>query len=280
MIFAARDHWLSIEGSTQWRPPGRSSPGSLRDALDGLRVVRPCGKAARAGHSPEIGAWARRKPNAGGRRAVVAWARKRLERARPWTACRLADYVLRTYRTPTGYHRRRARVRRWSWGARRSASVEIAGAMDRRHQARDRATFRRFRSVQPVSVYTETNTTQRDLVPDDYQRRQTLSGAERYVTPELKAFEEKVLTAAERIEARERVIFEALRERVGRSVARLQCAASLLAQLDVLAALAEVAEREGYTVRSDRRVRGGYYGGRHPVCELRCSRTIHPERFT
>src|SRR5687767_11407261 len=85
------------------------------------------------------------------------------------------------------------------------------------------------------------------LVPEDYQRRQTLSGAERYVTPELKSFEEKVLTAAERIEVRERILFEALRERLGRAIARLQTAATLVAQLDVLATLAEVAEREGYT---------------------------------
>jgi DNA mismatch repair protein MutS len=108
----------------------------------------------------------------------------------------------------------------------------------------------------------------RHLVPAHYQRRQTLAGEERYVTPELKEYEEKVLTAAERIEARERALFEALRARVGGAVARLQGAAGIVAQLDVLAALAEVAEREGYVrpeVHEDFELE--IVGGRHPVVE-------------
>ena len=106
------------------------------------------------------------------------------------------------------------------------------------------------------------------LVPADYQRRQTLTGAERYVTPALKEYEERVLTAAERIEARERELFEGLRSRAGGDVRRLQCVAQVLAELDVLATFAEVAEREGY-VRPE--VTDGYdldvVGGRHPVVE-------------
>ncbi|HEY9478496.1 MAG TPA: DNA mismatch repair protein MutS, partial [Gemmatimonadaceae bacterium] len=106
------------------------------------------------------------------------------------------------------------------------------------------------------------------LVPEHYQRRQTLSGEERYVTPELKEYEEKVLSAAERIEARERELFESLRARAGAAVERLQCAASISAQLDVLSTLAEVAEHEGY-VRPE--MHDGFeleiVGGRHPVVE-------------
>ena len=106
------------------------------------------------------------------------------------------------------------------------------------------------------------------LVPADYQRRQTLTGAERYVTPALKEHEEKVLNAAERIEQRERELFEALRKKVGLQIRRLQCAAQLTAELDVLASLAEVAEREGYTRPS---VTNGFdlmiVAGRHPVVE-------------
>ena len=106
------------------------------------------------------------------------------------------------------------------------------------------------------------------LVPADYQRRQTLTGAERYVTPALKEHEEKVLTAAERIEDRERELFEALRKRIGAAITRLQCVAQLTAELDVLATLAEVAEREGYT-RPE--VDNGFdleiVAGRHPVVE-------------
>ena len=116
--------------------------------------------------------------------------------------------------------------------------------------------------------YIEISNANSRLVPEDYQRRQTLSGAERYVTPELKAFEEKVLTAAERIETRERALFDALRERIGGEISRLQCAAALIAQLDVLAALAEVAEREGYA-RPE--IVDGFAlditAGRHPVVE-------------
>ncbi|MEO5904941.1 MAG: DNA mismatch repair protein MutS [Gemmatimonadaceae bacterium] len=114
------------------------------------------------------------------------------------------------------------------------------------------------------------------LVPGDYQRRQTLTGAERYVTPALKEFEEKVLTAAERIEERERQIFETLRKRIGGHIRRLQCVAQLAAELDVLSTLAEVSEREGYvrpevTDTFDLEI----VGGRHPVVE----RMMAKEKF-
>jgi DNA mismatch repair protein MutS len=116
--------------------------------------------------------------------------------------------------------------------------------------------------------FIEITNANKGLVPADYQRRQTLTGAERFVTPALKEYEEKVLTAAERIEARERALFDALRTAVGREVARIQCAARIVAELDVLASLADVAAREGYVrpVLTD-----GYdleiVAGRHPVVE-------------
>jgi DNA mismatch repair protein MutS len=116
--------------------------------------------------------------------------------------------------------------------------------------------------------YLEISNAHRDRVPADYQRRQTLTGGERYVTPALKEYEEKVLGAAERIEVRERALCEALREAAGREIGRLQGVARRVAELDVLAALADVAEREGY-VRPE--VTDGYaleiVGGRHPVVE-------------
>jgi DNA mismatch repair protein MutS len=116
--------------------------------------------------------------------------------------------------------------------------------------------------------FIEVTNTHKHLVPERYQRRQTLAGAERYVTPELKSYEEKVLTAAERIEECERRLFEDVRSRVGAEVARLQRAAAAVAQLDVLATLAEVAEREGYvrpTLADDFAL--WIEGGRHPVVE-------------
>ncbi|MDQ2666057.1 MAG: DNA mismatch repair protein MutS [Gemmatimonadota bacterium] len=116
--------------------------------------------------------------------------------------------------------------------------------------------------------FIEVTNANRDLVPTDYQRRQTLTGAERFVTPALKEFEEKVLTAAERIEERERTLFDGLRTAIGREVSRIQCAARIVAELDVLAGLADVAAREGYarptlTDGFDLDIRAG----RHPVVE-------------
>jgi len=83
-------------------------------------------------------------------------------------------------------------------------------------------------------------------VPPDYERRQTLTGAERFVTPELKDYEAKVLTAEERMTSREAELIEALRRRVGEAVARVQRTAAALARLDVWAGLADLAERERY----------------------------------
>ena len=105
-------------------------------------------------------------------------------------------------------------------------------------------------------------------VPVDYERRQTLTNAERYVTPELKAFEAKVLGAEEQIAEREGALFNALRARVGAAIARIQQTAHLLARLDVLASFAEVAVGQRY-IRPE--VHGGYdltlTGSRHPVIE-------------
>ena len=106
------------------------------------------------------------------------------------------------------------------------------------------------------------------LVPADYQRRQTLAGAERYVTPSLKEYEERVLTAAEKVEERERELFELLRAKIGSQIARLQSVAQIIAELDVLASLAEAAAREGYVrpVLVDEFALD-ITAGRHPVVE-------------
>ena len=116
--------------------------------------------------------------------------------------------------------------------------------------------------------FIEVTNTNAHLVPADYQRRQTLAGAERYVTPSLKEYEERVLTAAERVEERERELFETLRSRVGGQIARLQSIAQIIAELDVLAAFAEAAAKEGYTRPQ---LADGFAleitAGRHPVVE-------------
>jgi DNA mismatch repair protein MutS len=116
--------------------------------------------------------------------------------------------------------------------------------------------------------FIEVTNANRHLIPPDYQRRQTLTGGERYVTPALKEYEERVLGATERIEQRERELFDQLRQRVSSAIARLQAAAARVATLDVLSSFAQVAETESY-VRP--LVDSGFdleiIGGRHPVVE-------------
>ena len=121
--------------------------------------------------------------------------------------------------------------------------------------------------------FLEISNANKHLVPDDYQRRQTLTGAERYVTPALKEYEEKVLSAADRIETRERELFEALRRDAGAAIRRWQQVARRVATIDVLTAFAEVAEREQY-VRPE--LNDGFdmeiVAGRHPVVERMMAR--------
>ena len=90
--------------------------------------------------------------------------------------------------------------------------------------------------------YIEVTRAQSDRVPADYIRRQTLKGAERYITPELKGFEDKVLSASERALAREKALYEQLLERLCEHLAPLQESAAALAELDVLNNLAERAD--------------------------------------
>ena len=105
-------------------------------------------------------------------------------------------------------------------------------------------------------------------VPADYERRQTLAGAERYVTPELKEYEAKVLGAEERMVTREAELFGALRAGVGAAATRIQATSRLLARLDVWAALADCAVAHRYV--RPRIARGFAFrlrGSRHPVIE-------------
>ncbi len=116
--------------------------------------------------------------------------------------------------------------------------------------------------------YIEVTNPHKARVPPDYERRQTLTGAERYVTPELKEYEAKVLGAEERIAAREAELVDALRRGVALAIGRIQQTAGLLARLDVWAGLADLAHRDAY-VRPE--VNDGFVihleGSRHPVVE-------------
>ncbi len=254
---------------------------ALRDALDGVRdVERLAGKAAAGRATPrELGALG---GSLGRLPAVEAAVRRVGSRGlladvlAKWDGCSdLAADVARTLvdRPPAtigdepavraGVDTELDDLRAIRDGGRDGIARIQARERDRTGISSLKVGFNRV-----FGYYIEVTNSNAHLVPDDYQRRQTLTGAERYVTPELKEFEEKVLTAAERIETRERVLLEALRERLGRGIARLQCAAALLAQLDVLAALAEVAEREGYTrPEMTNEFALEITAGRHPVVE-------------
>ena len=116
--------------------------------------------------------------------------------------------------------------------------------------------------------YLEVTHTHTARVPPDYERRQTLATAERYVTPELKEYEARVLGAEERISGRESELFGALRAAVGQAIIRIQTTARVIANLDVWAALAERAVTGRYvrptiTSEFDLVLRGC----RHPVIE-------------
>ena len=116
--------------------------------------------------------------------------------------------------------------------------------------------------------YIEISKAQARDAPQRYVRRQTLKNAERYITPELKSFEDQALGAKSRALAREKALYEALIEDLSRDLPELQRCASALAQLDVLCNLAERAMALNYcrpelTSESGISIRGG----RHPVVE-------------
>lgn len=116
--------------------------------------------------------------------------------------------------------------------------------------------------------YIEVTNTHRDKVPDHFIRKQTLTNAERYITPELKEVEEKVLTAEDQIKELEGEIFEELRKKAAARSGEIQEIAGAVAELDCLQSFAEVSYRNQYARpvvnESDRLV---IRKGRHPVVE-------------
>jgi DNA mismatch repair protein MutS len=121
--------------------------------------------------------------------------------------------------------------------------------------------------------YIEITNTHREKIPAEYIRKQTVKNAERYITPELKEYEEKVLTADEKSKELEYELFLELREAVSAARRRMQATADVLAQLDVLVALAELARQRNYcrpTVVEEPELK--IIDGRHPVLDV-----IEPE---
>ena len=133
--------------------------------------------------------------------------------------------------------------------------------------------------------YIEVTHGQTSKVPDDYRRRQTLKNAERYITPELKAFEDKALSAQDRALAREKMLFERLLHDLAIFIDVLQTIAQAVARLDVLVALAQHAARHNWCQPQLVNQAGiQIEQGRHPVVENVIERfiandcTLSPER--
>jgi DNA mismatch repair protein MutS len=116
--------------------------------------------------------------------------------------------------------------------------------------------------------YIEVTNTHKEKIPEDYSRRQTLKNAERYVTPELKIFEERALSAKDRSLAREKLLFNLVLDTLVPYVSHLQQIALSVAELDVLATFAERALTLNYTMpnfTSEAVIK--IQEGRHPVVE-------------
>jgi len=121
---------------------------------------------------------------------------------------------------------------------------------------------------QVFGYYLEVTNTHKDKVPEDWQRKQTLTNAERFITPELKEYEEKILSAQEKIQQIEERLFHELVEAVAGYILPIQANARAMADLDCLLCFASIAQQHNY-VRPQ--VNDSYVldikGGRHPVIE-------------
>ncbi len=140
--------------------------------------------------------------------------------------------------------------------------------LEQREKARTGITTLKVSYNRVHGYYIEVSKGQSDNVPADYQRRQTLKNAERYITPELKTFEDQVLSAKERALSKEKALYEELLEKLNQKLGPLQLCASALAQLDALNNLAERAETLNFSCPQLSSQPGiKITAGRHPVVE-------------
>ncbi len=148
-------------------------------------------------------------------------------------------------------------------------------ALEARERARSGITTLKVEYNRVHGFYIEVSAAQSVNVPDDYRRRQTLKNAERYITPELKAFEDKALSANDRALAREKLLYEQLLDQLAPYIAPLQHIAAAIAELDVLATFAERAAALNYSAPtfSDEAVLR-ISQGRHPVVEVQVEQFI------
>jgi DNA mismatch repair protein MutS len=141
-------------------------------------------------------------------------------------------------------------------------------AIEERERARTGIASLKVRFNRVFGYYLEVSKSNLALVPADYVRKQTIAGGERFVTAELKEYEDKVLRADERTAEIEASVFEALRQRAAAEARRLQATSRATATLDVLASLAEAASRFDYVKPRVSNADGlSYLEGRHPIME-------------
>ena len=148
-------------------------------------------------------------------------------------------------------------------------------ALEARERARTGIATLKVEYNRVHGFYIEVTHAQAANVPDDYRRRQTLKNAERYITPELKAFEDKALSANDRALAREKFLYEQLLDQLAPHIAPLQRIAAAIAELDVLATFAERAATLNFSAPqfSDDAVLR-ITKGRHPVVEAQVEQFI------
>ena len=272
------DARLDAVGAFLERPMAREA---LRDALGGVRDIERLAAKAAAGRSTPrelraLGDSLARLPAAKSALDLTTGAGRLGVRSREWDGCAdIAQMIVSTIVADAPI----------AFGEEPAIATGVDADLDSLRELRDGGkdliariqTDERTRTgIASLKVgfnkvfgyYIEITKSNLHLVPDDYQRRQTITNGERFVTPALKEYEARVLTAAERIELRERELFDALRSRVATHIGRMQQASRSLGELDTLSTFAEVAAREDYArpVLDD-----GFdleiLGGRHPVVE-------------
>ena len=146
-------------------------------------------------------------------------------------------------------------------------------ALEARERARSGISTLKVEYNRVHGFYIEVSIAQSVNVPDDYRRRQTLKNAERYITPELKAFEDKALSANDRALSREKYLYEQLLNYITPFIPQLQRIASAIAELDVLATFAERAATLNFTApQFSDEVQLNITEGRHPVVEAQVDR--------
>lgn len=232
---------------------GAASPKDLVALRESLGRLPALGDALSSLVSPVIAGIARAWDNAGNVHELLV---NSVEENPPFT---LRDGgVIRR-----GYHGELDEYRRLS-----TEGKDIIAAIEVRERERTGISSLKVRYNKVFGYYIEITNANLSSAPADYIRKQTLVNAERFITPELKEYEDKVLHAHDRMVELEQVIFQEIRLKIAAETRRIQDIAERVALLDVLAALAEVAHRHNYArpeVNDGSEI--SITEGRHPVVE-------------